>query len=161
MFESCGGNFQEGNSQSNGFHLIQEYFQQRSCRHCCRNFSSDGIELIREEPGMVVVKVGCSNCGQPLGIALVGMSGTGAKVKKPLIDQSAPFPFDSYSNNMNSHPAVHPTDWTKGDIQRLSSAPRIGYDDVLDAHEFFSSLPDDWQKFLPKKPKRSPKQITV
>ncbi len=156
MFESCGGNFPEGSSQGNGFHLIKEYFQQRSCRHCCRNFSSDGIELIREEPGMVVVRVGCSACGQPLGIALVGMSGGG----KP-----EPAPASSYRSKKMLPPieedVPYPADWSKGDIQRLSSARKIGYDDVLDAHEFFSNLGDDWHKHLPKKTKRSAKAISA
>ncbi|MBX9573972.1 MAG: hypothetical protein K2X77_34065 [Candidatus Obscuribacterales bacterium] len=155
MYESCGGNFHEGNSQSNGFHLIQEYFQQRSCKHCCRNYSSDGIELIREEPGMVVVKVGCSNCGQPLGIALVGMSGSGKATEKAANSLSK-----AYAKSELDDPP-YPADWTKNDIQKFSGASRIGYDDVLDAHQFFSTLPDDWQKLLPKKPKRSGRQLSM
>lgn len=154
MYESCGGNFHEGNSQSNGFHLIQEYFQQRSCKHCCKNYSADGIELIREEPGMVVVKVGCSNCGQPLGIALVGMSGSGKTAEKANSLAKA------YSKSELDAPP-YPADWTKGDIQKFAGATRIGYDDVLDAHEFFSNLTDDWQKHLPKKPRRSGRQLSI
>ncbi|MBX9688642.1 MAG: hypothetical protein K2X27_18180 [Candidatus Obscuribacterales bacterium] len=150
MFESCGGNFQEGSSQGNGFQLIKEYFQQRSCKHCCRNYSSDGIELIREEAGMVVVRVSCSSCGQPLGIALVGMTGGASRQTAPL----------AATRSARTLPPLeldipYPADWSKNDIQRLSSAPQISYDDVLDAHEFFSGLGSDWSRFLPKKTKRA------
>lgn len=104
---------------------------------------------------MVVVKVGCSGCGQPLGIALVGMSGAGSKSAKQTAEQ-----LPVVSNDfLQSH--RHPNDWSKNDIQRLSTAPRIGYDDVLDAHEFFSGLSDDWTKYLPKKTRRTTKQISV
>ena len=156
MYESCGGNIPEGSSHGNGFELIKEYFQQRFCRHCNCNYAADGIELIREEPGMVVVRVGCSNCGQPLGIALVGMSGgtnanptrqANGKVGKslPPIEEDMPYP----------------ADWTKFDIQRLASKAKIGYDDVLDAHEFFAELGSDWQKHLPRKTKKSAKAISA
>jgi hypothetical protein len=47
-----------------------------------------------------------------------------------------------------------PPDWTKKDIERLSPGPAISYDDVLNAHEFFSTLGSDWAKHLPK-PKKA------
>lgn len=148
MFESCGGNFHEGRSQSNGFHLIKEYFQQRACKHCGRNFTSEGIELLREEQGMLVVRVGCSGCGQPLGIALVGMSGGGTAKSLPEMPRSLPSPASSCHSGVD---IPYPADWSKSDIQRLSKTPRITYDDVLDAHEFFSGLGDDWSKHLPRR----------
>ncbi len=165
MYESCGGNYPEGSSHSNGFQLIREYFEQRSCRHCNKNYSADGIELIREEPGMVVVRVSCSSCGQPLGIALVGMSnysnrqatGNGPSAKNS-------------SKNSTGLPSIeddipYPADWSRSDIQRLAKKSKISYDDVLDAHEFFANLGDDWQKHLPKpaakRSKRSAKPISA
>lgn len=138
MLESCGGNFHEGSYRSNGFYLIQEYFQQRTCKHCCRNYAAEGIELVREEPGLLVVKVACLYCRQPLGIALVGVNGN-AKVNALRSDA-----LSEASGSM-------PRDWSKGDVKRLSGLSRITYNDVLDAHEFFSSLDADWQKHLPKK----------
>lgn len=152
MYESCGGNLPEGSSQGNGFQLIREYFQQRVCRHCDNNFTADGIELIREEPGMVVVRVACCNCGQPLGIALVGMSGGGSQKAQHRSARSLP-PIEE--------DIPYPADWSKNDIQRLAKGSRISYDDVLDAHEFFSSLGDDWQKYLPKKTKRAARPISA
>lgn len=152
MLESCGGNFPEGNYRGGGFHLIQEYFQQRSCRHCCRNYSPEGIELIREEPGLLVVRVVCSTCGHPLGIALVGIN-RGAKLEAARSGAGLVQPSGSY---MVDRP--YPRDWNKSDVKRLSGQERISYDDVLDAHEFFSELGGDWQKHLPKKFQRAGRQ---
>jgi hypothetical protein len=156
MFESSGGNFQDGSPQNGGFQLIKEYFQQKTCKHCSRNYTSDGIEFIREEPGMVVVRVGCSGCGQPLGIALVGMSG-GGKHRNPYPTQQR-LP-DTFAPDDEDMP--YPADWTKADIQRLSKLASITYDDVLDAHAFFSNLSDDWCRHLPKRSKKSAKAISA
>jgi hypothetical protein len=156
MYESCGGSFQEGSSQGNGYQLIREYFQQKSCKHCSRNYSPDGIEFIREEPGLVVVRVGCSNCGQPLGIALVGMSGGGNQKSAPEISQRRPSLYGAGDEDI-----PYPADWSKGDMQRLSNLSRITYDDVLDAHKFFSNLGSDWSKHLPRRGKRTGRPISA
>ncbi len=111
-----------------GFQAIQEYFQRRSCRFCANPFSSEGIQLLREEPGIIVVRVTCSSCGQPLGVAIVGTK-TSPRAHR----------------RMNC-----PPDWTKRDIERLSGQPPINYDDVLTAHEFFKDLGPDWTRHLPK-----------
>lgn len=156
MFGSCGGNFPGGSYHGHGFQLIKEHFQQRSCEKCNCNYSPDGIEIIREEPGMVVVRVGCSHCGQPLGIALVSMSAG-------LGEQSSGVPL---RRARDGAPAAeddipYPADWTKNDVKRLSGADRISYDDVLDAHEFFSGLGADWHKHLPQKIKRQVKTLSA
>jgi hypothetical protein len=144
MFESCGGNFHEGSSRGNGLQLVREYFQQRTCRHCCRKYTPEGVELIREEPGIMVVKVACNACGEPLGIALVGVS------------RSEAAPERQVSRLRGQHLlGEFPPDWSKGDVKRLSSLSPISYDDVLDAHKFFSELDAGWKRFLPERPKRS------
>jgi len=116
-----------GNLHGGSFQAIQEYFQQKSCRFCDHPFTSDGIELLREEPGILVVRVGCSVCGRPLGVAIVG---TGP--------QPAP-----------SKPK-HPAEWTRRDCERLAGKPAITYDDVLSAHQFLSSLGPGWSRQLPR-----------
>jgi hypothetical protein len=116
------GKFYGGN-----FQAIQEYFQQKFCRFCSNPFTSEGIELLREEPGILVVRVGCSVCGRPLGVAIVG---TGPKTGQT--KQKSPF------------------DWSKRDNEKFANQPAITYDDVLAAHEFFSGLGPDWSKHLPR-----------
>ena len=109
-----------------GFQAIQEYFQQKFCRNCTNQFSADGITLLREEPGVFVVRVTCQSCGHPLGVAIVGAAPT-----------------------HNKKHAQLPLDWTRKDAARLRDLPPISFDDVLEAHEFFASLDSSWQQHLP------------
>lgn len=87
---------------------------------------------MREEPGMLVVKVGCSSCGKPLGVAIVG---TNTVLREANADI--------------------PGDWTKKDIKRLANMPKITYDDVLSAHQFFEDLGADWSKHLCRTKRRN------
>jgi len=116
-----------GKFNGGSFRAIQEYFQQKSCRFCDKPFTSEGIQLLREEPGMLVVRVTCSCCGRPLGVAIVG---TGAQPS-------------------NGH-ADRPPEWTRKDAEKFANKPAITYDDVLDAHEFVSGLGADWSRQLPR-----------
>ncbi len=116
-----------GNLHGGSFQAIQEYFQQKECRFCSHAFKPDGIQLLREEPGVLVVRVTCSNCNHPLGVAIVGTTPKATKAPNP-----------------------HPRDWTKRDKDRLVGLAPITYDDVLNAHQFFKSLDTNWTSFLPK-----------
>ena len=117
-----------GRSYGRSYEAIQEYFRQKYCRFCDHPFTSEGIELLREEPGVLVVRVSCSSCGRPLGIAIVGT-------------QTSP---------ATQEIRYHPPDWTKRDRERLANQPAITYDDVLTAHQFLTSIGPDWAKHIPK-----------
>ncbi len=119
-----------GKFYGGSFQAIQEYFQQKFCRFCSHPFTAEGVELLREEPGILVVRVGCSACGRPLGVAIVG---TGPKPG----GQREKSPFD----------------WSKRDSERFAAKLPISYDDVLAAHQFFSELGPDWSKHLPRAPR--------
>jgi hypothetical protein len=41
-------------------------------------------------------------------------------------------------------------EWTKRDKARLADKPKITYDDVLSAHQFFDNLGPDWTKHIPQ-----------
>lgn len=117
-----------GKFHGGSFQAIQEYFQQKFCRHCSNPFRSEGITLLREEPGVLVVRVTCNACGHPLGVAIVG---TTPQSKRHAVRQ-------------------HPPEWTRRDAERLGGKPAINYDDVLAAHQFIDSMEADWTKYLPK-----------
>ncbi len=76
---------------------------------------------------MLVVRVTCSSCGKPLGVAIVG---TGAQPTHSRADQ--------------------PPEWTRRDAEKFANRPAISYDDVLSAHEFFDGLGADWSRQLPR-----------
>lgn len=141
MSASQGENFPRG-LHGHGFEAITAYFEQRSCRACAQPYRADGIQLVREEPGVVVVKVDCTSCGQPLGIALVAVNQV----------QREPQPPQTCVHGRPNAPSApaRPSEWTKRDVSRLGGKAKINYDDVLSAHEFFQSLGDDWAKHLPK-----------
>lgn len=116
-------------NHNGGFQAIQEYFQQKVCRFCSRQFAQEGIELLRQEPGVLVVRVTCSSCGNPLGVAIVGTT--------PKAQTNGGKSSQSFG------------EWTKKDKNRLGKLPKITYDDVLEAHQFFQNLGSDWTKHLP------------
>jgi len=116
-----------GKFQGGSFQAIQEYFQQKFCRNCANNFSADGIQLLRQEPGVLVVRVICQTCGHPLGVAIVGTALEQNKAKPML-----------------------PPDWTRKDAERLQCLPTISLDDVLSAHEFIEALDANWSRYLPQ-----------
>lgn len=76
---------------------------------------------------MLVVRVGCSACGRPLGVAIVGTRVLPGK-----------------------SPEKHPPEWTKRDLDRFADKPAITYDDVLAAHEFLADVGSKWSAHLPK-----------
>jgi hypothetical protein len=110
-----------------GFQAIQEYFQQKTCRFCSRQFREEGIELLRQEPGVLVVRVTCNSCGHPLGVAIVGTN-----------------------PRRERHKPKGLSEWTKRDRLRLADKPKITYDDVLAAHQFLENIGPDWARFMPE-----------
>lgn len=116
-----------GSKQDGSFQAIQEYFQQKFCRFCHHAYTEDGIELIRQEPGLIVVRIGCNTCNKPLGVAIVGCN---TEAEKP-----AP---------------KYPPEWTKKDVERLTEAPPITYDDVISAHQFLRDAGGSWSQYVPE-----------
>lgn len=147
MVASHGDGFQSGDIHGGSFQAIREYFQRRTCRHCSQPLAAEGIELVREEPGVLVVRVGCSLCGHPVGIALVGMN--------PQSNSPCPKAAGRAAAIQPSQELRHPPEWSRKDIQKLSGKPAITYDDVLDAHKFLESLGPDWARLLPKRTRRN------
>lgn len=117
----------------NNFRLIQEHFSQLRCAYCDSAFTPDGVELLREEEDYWVVRVSCSCCQQPAGVAIVGIEYEETMAKSEVA-------------------AVTPSnEMTARDKKRLSKLPPINSDDVLDAHRFFQGLGSDWRRHLPRR----------
>ena len=114
------------NVDGGSFRAAQEYFQQKTCRFCNQHYTADGIKLLREEPGSLIVKIVCSICSRALGVAIIGTTNEPARRE-----------------------VVCPPEWTRKDSAKFLNQRAITYDDVLDAHEFFSGLGSDWAKHMP------------
>lgn len=146
-----GDGFSSRDIHGGNFLAIQQYFQKRSCRFCSNHYTAEGIELLREEPGVLVVRVGCASCGRPLGIALVGMNATQSQAQAQ---------GDTLAQCVQAQPTParvrqHPPEWTNKDVNKLSGKPPINYDDLLNVHEFLDRHASDWSKFLPVKTRRA------
>ncbi len=107
---------------------IKKLFGSMKCSICAESFKDKSFTIMRKEDGLFVLQVKCKKCDKGFGIALLGLD------KEELLasineDFAAP---------------------TKGEgVDTKSKA--IGYDDILDAHEFIQNLDENWQKFMAKK----------
>ena len=93
------------------------------CTNCNHFFNKEDITILRDEGDYIVARIYCNHCGKNLGIALLGLD----------------------------HEMMKKT-FESSDTKNISGIDRpITYDDLIDAHTFFSSLGDDWTKFIPQK----------
>lgn len=108
------------------FSLIQNFFTRMRCNFCSHPFEPEDIQLIRQDEGIFIVNVFCNHCNTQNGVAMVGVEVPGQDL------------------------TFQDPELTQEELERLGKFQPIGADDVLDAHYFFSSLGDDWMKFIPE-----------
>ena len=108
------------------FELIQKFFENLKCSHCDNYFDKGAVQPVRKEESNVVVRITCLRCGKNLGLAILG-------IDKGEYKNSLKFQ-DEYNNS--------------GELDFMEDP--ITYDDVAEAHRFFSGLGPDWMKHLPK-----------
>lgn len=110
--------------------FIQNFFEKLKCNECDNYFSKDSVQLLRNEENNVVVRIKCAHCGKNLGLAILGLDKT------------------EYKNSlkMENHNESEPLN------TNIPDDP-ITYDDVMEAHKFFSDLGSDWTKYLPGRDK--------
>ncbi len=121
------------------FAVVQEHFRKLRCAHCQSAFTPDGVKLLREEKDYWVVRVHCTACQQPAGVAIVGVEYEArdeARLEKP-VREVAP---------ANRTRCVFSS---RKEEERFSSLPPISADDLLNAHRFISELGSDWTRHLP------------
>ena len=120
------------------FAMVQEHFRKLRCTHCQAAFTPEGIKLLREEPDYWMVRVHCTACQQPSGVAIIGMDyGTAAA------------PAGEAPTRRREEPSPRRVTFaSKKEEERFAALPAIGHDEVLDAHRFFDGLGDDWMREL-------------
>ncbi|MBX2861666.1 MAG: hypothetical protein KTR14_10560 [Vampirovibrio sp.] len=122
---------------NHAFEMIQSFFTRMRCNFCMQNFEEADVELMQENEGVFVVKVNCHHCEREAGVAVVGVE----------VQDGAD---DLYE--------FKDPEFTEEDFERLGALPPIREDDVLDAHEFFQGLDENWQSMIPKE--LMPEEIT-
>lgn len=107
-----------------GFEAVQNFFCSMHCSKCQNLLKPDGITILREENNFYVVKIVCIDCNQPVGLAIVGIASKDAD--------------ETYKQN------------TKQMVGSVTAPkpPPIDYDEVIEAHKFFSNLGSDWSKHI-------------
>lgn len=95
-----------------------------TCSKCSSNFDDESITIMRKECNYTVIQVKCSCCGKNIGIAILGLDEN--EIKKSLGAEE------------------QGSELTVGEV-----CPIIGYDDVIDAHNFFRTLGNDWCRHIP------------
>ena len=109
------------------FELIREFFENLKCSKCDNFFTRDCIQPVRKEENNVVVRVTCSYCGKNLGLAILGL------------DRG------EYQNSLKFQDDEEDTK------EFIIPDDPITYDEVAEAHRFFSGLGPDWMKHLPER----------
>lgn len=110
--------------------IIKEFFSNIRCTQCHNFFEEEAISLIRHENNYTVVRVTCSKCGKNIGMALLGIDKESMKNSVKCLNEE--------------------DERTEIPVEIASNSEPITYDDVIDAHNFFYSLGNDWSKYLPE-----------
>lgn len=103
--------------------IINLLFSDMCCSDCKADFTDESVAILRNEHNLYVLQIVCVNCGKSFGIALLGDCDLKANSCNETAEQMA--------------------------LQVQDGPDAICYDDVLDAHNFFKNLDDDWQKYIP------------
>lgn len=100
-------------------------FSDMCCSECKADFEEDSIFVLRKEKNLTVIQVICQHCGKSFGIALLG----GCLEKT-----------DEDGNVLTKDELA---------LQIQEGPDAICDDDVIDAHNFFKSLDEGWEKYIP------------
>ena len=88
---------------------LSTLFQNMCCSKCGSDFTEDAIEVVREEDGMMVLRLVCPNCAKSFGVAFVGLSDIAVKTPFEIQDAKSPITSDDvldahkFIKNMDEH----------------------------------------------------------
>lgn len=118
------------------FAAVAEQFRKLRCAHCHEAFTPDAVTPLRQEVDYWVVRVVCTACNHPSGVAVVGAEPDHEAPPAPprVAERQAPGAFAS-----------------RREEKRFAGLPAITADDVLDASRAIRGLGADWSRRLPKR----------
>lgn len=128
------------------FAVVQEHFRKLRCAHCQQSFTPEGVKLLREEKDYWVVRVHCTACQQPAGVAIVGVE---------YESNDMPVPADR-SDARETATAVAPQKVrgifsSRKEEEKFAKLDAISSDEMLDASAFIRDLGSDWMRHLPNR----------
>jgi hypothetical protein len=123
----------------NKFSMIQEHFRKLRCSHCQSAFTPDGVKLLREEKDYMVVRVHCTSCQEPSGVAVVGLDFDGAQVAAPRAEKTAEKAEKTLVRSIFS---------SRKEEEKFSKLAPISADELLDATAFIRDLDGGWMRHL-------------
>ena len=126
------------------FSVVQEHFRKLRCAHCQSSFTPEGVKLLREEKDYWVVRVHCTACQQPAGVAIVGVEYEGSEAVAP--ERAEREPVTTATSTTQRVRGIFSSRKEEEKFQKLGP---IGNDDLLDAHNFIANLGSDWMRHLP------------
>lgn len=119
------------------FTAVAEQFRKLRCTHCQSAFTPEAVTPLRQESDYWVVRVVCTSCKQPSGVAVVGT--------EPGYE-AAPAP---KAKAAKAEPGkVAGSFASRKEEERFASLAAISADDVLDASRRIQALGSDWAKHL-------------
>lgn len=127
------------------FAVVQEHFRKLRCAHCQQSFTPEGVKLLREEKDYWVVRVHCTACQQPAGVAIVG-------VEYESSDSASPMPEKIERESATATATVNRVRGifsSRREEDKFSKLEAISADELLDAHSFIQNLGSDWMRHLP------------
>jgi hypothetical protein len=125
------------------FTVVQEHFRKLRCAHCQQSFTPEGVKLLREEKDYWVVRVHCTSCQQPAGVAIVGVEYESSDA--PVVPERTEREV-AHAGNVNRVRGIFSS---RREEEKFSKLQPISNDDLLDAHDFIHNLGSDWMRHLP------------
>jgi hypothetical protein len=115
------------------FTAVAEQFRKLSCAHCHKAFTPEAVTPLRQEADYWVVRVVCTACNHPSGVAVVGA--------EPGYE-AAPAPKAAEPKKVAGIFA------SRREEKRFAELPPISADEVLDASRAIRALGADWARLL-------------
>ena len=78
-------------------------FKELCCSRCKNDFDENSVEIIREEPQLLVVKLTCQTCGKDFGISFLGLNNIKVNSKQDLILEKNKRPNISADDVIDAH----------------------------------------------------------
>lgn len=118
------------------FAAVAEQFRKLHCSRCQEAFTPEAVTPLRQEVDYWVVRVVCTSCNHPSGVAVVGAE---PGYEAP----PAPVPAEPRK--------VAGVFASRREERRFATLSAITADDVLDACRAIQALGADWSRHLPRR----------